>query len=668
MANNRVTNKFYYGFFSFLLLIYLAMVTSPASATIRNPTVALTSDANGDGIAGIGDTITITCRSDTATKTVYVTSLPSLGFTQLSLIEINPNMYSAIYTVSAGNVNQQIQFIFDDESGSTQSVTSGFVLNSKRPSANGRPITNRGSCSDGTFRKNDTLSISFKLNTSGNGETMYADLSALGLGYVDMGSTGNTFSCSVLMPANKEGTNLSFPVTAMNEAGNSVTWTSAAINYDTIPPIIESAIAINMTNNKQYITVGDTVKIQATISKWDNDIVLASNTLLFPGGPVQMRIVTSNPTVGQSVVYEYDHPVTEENISNISTCFDIIATDDAENQTTKSTNYIRLDTLPPEFRALSIRIIEPVKGILSNVAIIDDSLEIYGDMSSLMTDVSLFVDLSDIGGISNQIIPFKDGSTAPSVATTSFCLNYNVGQYTSEDNIPRAFTVTAKDIAGNIITQVTMPVVYVDNLPPTISGGQFQNVSVPGQPVKLGDQIAITASVGNPDNGIVYADISKIGGSNKAELSLYSGGTYRLDHIVSESINPEKLGGIDQSISFVVYAQDNAGNTVNTTTGNLLVDTEPPLILNATYTVTPAFSATHKYVKAGDRVTFKVQLASSTSQVHDGETVTMDLSVFDGQSENTELIYGGGWYTYSLDIPAGNLNYDYNFNAVSNCS
>ena len=664
MANNKVTNKSFYWCFSIFLLILFMTTASTVQADIRNPAVALTSDANGDGIAGIGDTITLTCRSSTDNATIYVTSLPSLGFTQLPLVDIGNNLYSAIYTVSAGNVNSQIQFIFDDNSGSTQSVTTGFVLNSKRPSANGRPSTNRGTSSDGTFKKNDTLTITFKLNNSNNGETMYADLSALGLGYVDMGANANTFTCSVVMPANKEGTNLSFPVTAMNEAGNSVTWTSAAINYDTINPVVQSATAVNQTSNKQYVTVGDTIKIQAVISKWDNDIVTASNSLLFPGGPVTMEHV-SGDTIGAMAVYEYSHPVTEENISNISTCFDITVMDDAENTVKKSTNYIRLDTLPPEFKTLSIKITDPVKGLLSNVAIIDDNLQIFGDMSSLMTDVTLLVDLSAIGGVSNQIIPFADGSTAPSVATTSFCLNYNVGQYTSEDNIPRAFTVTAKDIAGNIITQVTMPVIYVDNLPPTISAAQFINVTSANQPVKLGDQIAITASVGNPDNGIVYADISKLGGSDKAELSLFSGVSYRLDHVVSESINPMLPGGIDQSLSFVVFAQDNAGNIVDTTTGNLMVDTEPPLILNATYTVNPALSATHKFVKAGDRITFKVQLASSTSTVHDGETVTMDLSAFEGQSDNTELNYGGGWYTYSFDIPAGNLNFDNNFTAVA---
>ncbi len=664
MANIKVTNRFFYSGFSILLLILLLMITSSGYAEVTNQSVALTSDANGDGIAGIGDTITLTCKSDHATDTVYVTTLQPLGFTQLPLMRIGPNMFSAIYTVSAGNVDSRVTFVFDDDSDRTKSAVSGFVLNNKRPSANGRPATNRGSCSDGTFRKNDVLEISFKLNSSNNGEIMYADLTALGLGYVDMGVTGDTFKCSVPMPANKEGTSLSFPVTASNNAGNAVTWQSSAINYDTIPPVIQSATAVNLTSNKQYVTVGDSIKIQAVISKWDDDTVLASNSLLFPGGPVTMEKVAGD-TIGNSAVYEYTHYVTEENISHVSTSFQIIAKDNAENETIKTTNFIRLDTLPPEFRTLSIRITEPVKGILSNVAIIDDNIEIYGDMSSLMSDVTLFVDFSAIGGVSNQIIPFNDGSTSPTVGTTTFKLNYTVGQYTSEDNIPRAFTVTAKDVAGNIITQVTMPVIYVDNFPPTVTSGQFINVTNPGQPVKLGDQIAIQATVSNYDNGTVYADISKIGGSEKAELSLYSGGVYRLDHIVSESINPLLPGGIDQSLSFVVYAQDNAGNIANTTTGNMLVDTEPPLILNATFTVSPALSSTHKYVKAGDILTFKVQLASSTSTIHDRETVTMDLSVFSGQSDNTELVYSGGWYTYTFEVPAGTLNYETNFSAVA---
>ncbi len=666
MANNKVTMRFFYTGFSIFFIMLLTLWASPSYSAVSNPSVALTSDANGDGIAGIGDTITLTCKSniDPATQSVYVSALQSLGFTQLLLAPMGNGRYSTIYTVSAGNLNSQVTFIFDDDTGSTQSITTTFVLNNKRPSANSRPTTNRGTSSDGTFKKNDTLKITHKLNGSNNGETMYADLSSLGLGYVDMGATGDTFECSVVMPANKEGTSLSFPVTATNVAGNSVTWTSAAINYDTISPVIQSATAVNMTSGKQYATVGDTIRITATVSKYDNDILVASNSLLFPGGPVTLELQGS-PNVGNSAVYQYDHFVTEEDIANISTCFEISATDDAENETKKTTNYINLDTLPPEFSSLAIRISEPVKGILSNVAIINDNIQIYGDMSSLMNDVTLTVDFTAIGGVSNQIIPFSDGSTAPNIATTSFCLNYTVGQYSSEDNIPRAFTVTAKDIAGNIITQVTMPIIYVDNYPPTISAAQFTNVTSSGQPVKLGDQISITAVVGNPDNGTVYTDLRKIGGSEKAELSIYSGSTYRLDHIVSESIDPMLLGPIDQSISFVVFAQDNAGNEVYTTTGNLLVDTEPPVILNATFTVSPVLSSTHKYVKAGDILTFKVQLASSTSSVHDGETVTMDLSSFTGQSANTELVYGGGWYTYTFEVPEGTLNYETNFSAVA---
>lgn len=89
----------------------MLFAVSPGHAALKDVAVALTSDANGDGIAGIGDTITLTCVS-TTDDSVYVTSTPSLGFTQLRLQAIDTQMYSAIYTVSAGSVNQQVQFIF----------------------------------------------------------------------------------------------------------------------------------------------------------------------------------------------------------------------------------------------------------------------------------------------------------------------------------------------------------------------------------------------------------------------------------------------------------------------------------------------------------------------------------------------------------------------------
>ena len=115
MANNKVTNRFFYAGISIFLLLFLVLgASSPGYARITSPAVALTSDANGDGIAGIGDTITISCRSDTATKTVYVTSQPSLGFAMLVLNETFPNYYSTIYTVSPGNVNAKVTFTFDD--------------------------------------------------------------------------------------------------------------------------------------------------------------------------------------------------------------------------------------------------------------------------------------------------------------------------------------------------------------------------------------------------------------------------------------------------------------------------------------------------------------------------------------------------------------------------
>ncbi|HPT47102.1 MAG TPA: Ig-like domain repeat protein, partial [Candidatus Rifleibacterium sp.] len=156
--------------------------------------------------------------------------------------------------------------------------------------------------------------------------------------------------------------------------------------------------------------------------------------------------------------------------------------------------------------------------------------------------------------------------------------------------------------------------------------------------------------------GSVWVNLEKLGGAASSTLSPY-GTAYRLDHVISDPL----IGGIvDQSMSFPVYAVDDSGNTVVTTTGNLHIDNEPPLILTSSYTVNPVLSASHPYVKAGDRLTFKVQLASSSSSIYDGQTVKIYLNEL-GQATPVEMTYAGGYYTTSITVMAGTLNYEHYF-------
>ncbi|EKD81221.1 MAG: hypothetical protein ACD_39C01902G0001, partial [uncultured bacterium] len=90
-------------------------------------------------------------------------------------------------------------------------------------------------------------------------------------------------------------------------------------------------------------------------------------------------------------------------------------------------------------------------------------------------------------------------------------------------------------------------------------------------------------------------------------------------------------------------------------------DNEPPLILGSAYQSEPVLSTTHPYVRVDDRITFKVQLASSAASVHDGETVKLNLTEF-GEATAVDMLYDGvATYTYSIDVPAGTLNNDFYF-------
>ncbi|HPT46587.1 MAG TPA: hypothetical protein PLM07_11880, partial [Candidatus Rifleibacterium sp.] len=509
MAYKQANEKFSSILISSVVLLILLLGASPGWADISQAQVVISSDNNGDGVAGIGDTITITCRStttDTTGEFPYV-SAPAMGITNLTLAQLAGQLYSAILTVSPGSVNGDVAFTFGDGSGSAPQRT--ITVDNRRPNSQYGPTANLGTGNGGIFKLNDPLVIELELNSVADNDSVAANLTALGLSANARFSPNgaNAFKLPITVPTGREATMQTLPVTAMDDAGNTTTWNTVSISYDTIVPMIKSVLITNTTANKPYITAGDAIKISATVSNYDNDTLVASNTKLFGTNPVTLSREAGG-ALGLEAVFETIVYVTEADlIQNSFIFFEVTATDDAGNSVKKTSNSLRIDSIPPEFAGdLSMKIFRGNTNITNTNrnAIINDVLQISGNVAVGMKDITLTVDLSGIGGVSNQIVPFADGSSAPNLGTTSFSLDYPVFQYTSENSTPRAFTVTAKDIAGNLITRVTLPIIYVDNYPPTISGGQIQNVSRTGQAGRYGDQIAITATVGNLDNGSVW--------------------------------------------------------------------------------------------------------------------------------------------------------------------
>ncbi|MEW6709296.1 MAG: hypothetical protein AB1403_05670, partial [Candidatus Riflebacteria bacterium] len=609
MANKKADRRFLNRVFRSILVLYLLLGTVTAGwALVSNQVAVISSDLNGDGIAGIGDTITFSCRSTTADTSQYpFVNLSQFGNPYFALPNIAGNFYSAFLTVSPGNVenNTTQSFQFVDEDGVR--VGGSLLIDNRRPFSQYGPSVTGGTGTSSFFKIGDNIQIDLTMNSALDSDIPRANLTNIGLGASHIFSrvggpdSAPVYQLSLTFPNNREGTAIGLTVSATDDAGNSRSW-DLSVNYDTIEPEIQSVTAVNMTTGKTWVTSGDTIRIQAVIDKYDYDRVRVFHPTLFPAGITMIRTAGA---VGGEATFQYDYYLADvPDVQSNFVTFEVRATDDVGNESSpRTSNPLALDNMPPEFSLpFGVAISEQGGLIGDNIAIIGDQLHFYGNLSSIMTDVTITVDLSGIGGVSNQIIPFNNS------ATTTFELWYDIAQYTSENTTPRAFTVTAKDTAGNTISQVVLPIVYVDNTPPIISAGQIQNISRPSQTAKHGDQVAIQANLTGLDGGSIWTNFERIGGTASSTLSPYSGTTYRLDHTVGD---PTTGTTYDQSVSFTIYAADDSGNTVYTVANSINIDNEIPKLMGSRYTSSPAISASHPYVRIDDRVTFFVQLASS---------------------------------------------------------
>ena len=214
-----------------LVLLGLLLVGSPGWSEILNPTITITNDVNGDGIAGLGDSLTFTCRATNASAgaTPYV-DLLDLENSHFYLPNIVSNWYSAIYSLSSAHTVDNAAYgpyFWDDDGfsgpGNTISIdvwppTSllGIVLD---PTA----ATGIG----GVYKNGDHLKFTITF-TDADATALpprvdvFADLTTLGLGTnVRLTSSGGgVFPYDQQIPTNRELNGAAFSILAIDDAGN----------------------------------------------------------------------------------------------------------------------------------------------------------------------------------------------------------------------------------------------------------------------------------------------------------------------------------------------------------------------------------------------------------------------------------------------------------------
>ncbi|MBF0499131.1 MAG: hypothetical protein HQM09_03300 [Candidatus Riflebacteria bacterium] len=639
------------------VIFILAMIFASgevAFATIITPSVTFANDVNGDGIAGIGDSLTFSCRSDNASPsngTPYV-NLGVLGNAALQLVPTVGNYYSAPFVITAGSyVDTAFRPMFFDEA--TQMLSANPIsVNSRRPNSVAGPSVTGGSGPNGEFRVNDVMRIDISMSTPSDGDIPRVNLTPIGLGNLSFGGTYPDYVFTKTFPLNKEGIGTPITISATNVAGNSKSW-PVSIDYDTKAPNLTSVTVANTTNASAgaYVRTGDVIKISATVAAYDSDTVTASNTNFF-SAPVTMNLVTGG-TVGSPATFEYSFAVGADiTLESNFVTFDVVATDKVGNTTKRQSNALPTDTIPPIFSLpLGISIFEHGGVLNDNIAIIGDQLYILGNLSVVPTsDIIVTVDLSSVGGVSNQICTFAPGST-------SFSLTYDVHAGNSEDYQPRSFTVKAEDKAHNTKYEITLPVVYVDNTAPNISSVQLQKTNGTGGYAKLGETLGLQANVTNlGSGGSIWTDFRPIGGTGSDTLTLTGANAYRIEQVVNAPAPGYAI--VNGLRPFTVWAVDKSGNQAVMTSNGLYIDNEPPVVVSSSYSSVPAISPQHPWVRVNDTLKFQVTLASGTAAVYDQETVTINLTGVGGAAAQAMTYEGSGVYTYSLTVPAGSLNSD----------
>jgi len=629
--------------FGFLVLM---LWSGPVWATITNPTATIINDQNGDGIAGIGDTIEFSCNSDNATagQTPYV-NLSPLGTARFILPQVVGTYYSAIFTVTQGSYDGVYTAPFVDN---TSPVPCGnaLTIDSQRPNSTTGAIVTAGNGPNGEYRIGDSLRVDIAMTTPFDSDTPSIDLTPIGLGGTNFfGGAWPNFSYTRTFPVNREGTGKVLTVSSTDNAGNRRTW-NVSIDYDTKAPDVQTVQA-SINSGNAIARIGDVITVTATVAGYDTDTLIASSSQLW-GGSVTMTKVGS-PAPGAAATFQVQRAIPANlRVQDANAQVMITATDDVGNQTVAYSNYLSVDTIEPRFNNSPQALLIERRGILAdNIGVIGDNLIIRGDLTAVMDDVTVTVDISGIGGVTNQLLYKAPGST-------SFYLDFPINQYTSEDYTPRSFNVKGIDTAGNVKYEITLPVIYVDNQPPSLSGAQLAKVTTGNATAKIGDQIRLQVNVTNLDSGSIWADLRRIGGTGSDTFTPAGGSTYDLTFTVAAPA--PTYGTLDGNLAFPIYCRDNAGNEASVVTNQLSFDNEPPVISAFSYSVNPPLGPGHTYVKVGDQITFNVTLANAGAQPHDTETVTMNLSSIGGLNNQVFNYDGAGNYSYTQVVQIGALN------------
>ncbi len=670
----------------FLVTLFLGLMLGtnvPAHAVVQwivAPSLILANDVNGDGVANFGDSVRVTVVA-TSTLGAFIIN-PQVDLTNLGLggwrsltRQGTSDIWQDTYVLNnwrtaAGTPNNQLVQLpveaWDANGLSTNNTNSTLadVCNVRGTGATASP---------NPCRAGQTLTIQITDNnyqaTPNGGTTAQVDLSPIGLSATTAMTYigGNIFSIGVTVPAGRNY-NGPFNITLKDPFVSHPAQVYATNNVvvDTAPPT-PSVSAVVMSGNSPAHP-GDIVRITVTVPAYDNDVVVASAAGLASGvtpmstPPIITDTalpITGSNGVGNAASWTMDLTLLQGGCRNNSLPITVRVTDAAGNVVV-TTVYINVDLDPPNYTGPTATVYQPGSSVPGhpNYASTSCAIEIRAFITSNVVpdNLTVSVDMSSIGGAGALAL-----SESP-IGSNLYIATYVINTGTSEDTLGRNFTITARDTGNNVVYRSTTPTIGVDNVPPTISNVTMTKNGA-GPVVLVGDSFTISCTATNIELGSVTVDLSALGSTTWRTLQLTNiGGNQYQGIFTLPAASTTGVLSIDGPRSFTVSANDTLsngllyGHQVTAATPNLTFDNEPPQLLVATYSCFDVSPPGHPRPRIGDTINLLVQLASGTATVHDGESVTVNLTDVGGVN-GFPLTYDGiATYTYSFVLNPGIKN------------
>ncbi|MFZ2959138.1 MAG: Ig-like domain-containing protein [Candidatus Ozemobacteraceae bacterium] len=466
-------------------------------------------------------------------------------------------------------------------------------------------------------------------------------------------STTLTLS-NIVFPADHDGV-YNFPIGISDERGNYIRYTDFNMSVDTEPPVISAATVVNSTVVKGTVLPGHLITLECTITKYDHDSVVASQSQLSDGGiPMPIMNVVGTPNVGDPCTFRGTILLaSNSSVFNNNYIFEFIANDNATNTVSRLADPIKMDLNPPGFLTSSVVIYLANEDIptATSVATIGTRLSIQANITTApsvdLDPLTVVASMTSIDGVGDYVLTHISG-------TNSYIGTYSVPVGSLEKITSYQFTVYAKDSAGNLVFMSTTPAFWIDNRPPVFVGvPTITRLSGGTTPYHIGDSLIFSAQVNNLADDLpatVSCDLSRLGGSANTIFTPDGGNTWSKTIIVATSTP----SGYSAGYSFRVRATDDYGNIASATTAPCVIDNEPPVILTASWTAYPPASVA-PYIGIGASVTFSVTLASTTGNTpYDGQTVSIDLTL--AGEGIVPMTLSGGKYSCVYLVKAGPLN------------